>query len=402
MPSVLALTEGYPFGTTLAGVFHVDQFREMASIGIDLTVVGPTPWVPPGFGRFPRWARYNAGPVRQEIEGFTVYRPRYPAIPGEARWLRPHWLQAWTIDRLGLPKPDLIHAFFALPLGATARELSRKWRVPYVTTVLGGDVTHLAQQSVYHRALLTRVLGDAAVSMANGPSLARLASEMTGVDVQTAPLGIDGSRFSNGPSKEAARHALGIDPQSTVILFVGSMIDEKGVGDLLAARSRLRNDRLLFLFVGDGPLRVEAERLEGCRADGAQPLDRISAYMAAADVFALPSRSEGLPTVVVEAGFAGIPVIGSDIAPIVDLLGAQQERGLTVSPGDIDSLARGIQQHLDNPTGAAERAARLRHFVETEHSVSNAVSRLAGIYQYALENPGATAAGMASGSVADS
>ena len=381
MLNVLALTEGFPYGNGLAGVFHVDQFKELAANGINLTVAGATPWVPPGLSRFRRWARYNAGPFRQDIDGFMVYRPRYLAIPGEARWLRPHWVQAAAIERLPIERPDLIHAFFALPQGATARILARRWNIPYLVTSLGGDVTHLAQQSAYHRQLFRQVLIDAKVAMANGPSLARQAATLAGVKVETCPLGIDAKRFTGVISKKAARAELGLPANKTLVLFVGAVSKEKGVVEILQAVRHLDDSTLCCVLVGTGPLSTEASQTPHCLPVGFQDNSRLPLYFAAADMFVLPSHSEGLPTVVIEAGFSVVPVIGSDIPPIRDLLG--HGRGILVPLEDPTALAREIAQMRDAPGPAAEQAARLKDHVAGFYEVKPAVRNLMEIYRQA-------------------
>lgn len=381
MLNVLALTEGFPSGDGLAGVFHVDQFKELAANGIDLTVAGATPWVPPGLGKFRRWARYNAGPFRQDADGFTVYRPRYPAIPGEARWLRPHWIQAAAIERLPIKRPDLIHAFFALPQGAAARILARRWNIPYLATCLGGDVTHLAQQSTYHRRLFQQVLTDARVAMANGPSLARQAAALAGVKVETCPLGIDGSRFAGVIRKKEARAKLGLPADKSLILFVGAISKEKGVMELLQAVRLLDDSMLCCVLVGTGPLSTEATQTPHCLPVGFQDNSRLPMYFAAADMFVLPSHSEGLPTVVIEAGLSAVPVIGSDIPPIRDLLG--NDRGTLVPVGDPAALARAIAQMRDAPGSTAEQAARLKDHITGFYEVKPAVQNLIKIYRQA-------------------
>lgn len=380
--NVLALTEGYPHGAGLAGIFHVDQFRELAANGINLTVAGATPWVPPGLERFPQWARYNAGPVRQEVDGFTVYRPRYPAIPGEARWLRPHWIQAAMIGRLPIPRPDIIHAFFALPQGATARILARRWKVPYLVTCLGGDVTHLTQQSAYHRNLFRDVLTDASTAMANGPSLAWQAAKLANTSVETYPLGTDGKRFIDLPGKSAARAELSLPLDKTLVLFVGSLSEEKGVTELLRAMARLDDPDLCCVLVGTGPLLNQAKATPGCITVGFQDNSRLPAFHAAADMFVLPSHSEGLPTVMIEAGLAGTPVIGSDIPPIRDLL--DDDRGLLTPVGEAEALARAITDVRDDAAAAARRAEHLMKHVNETYEVRPATHKLVGLYERSI------------------
>lgn len=379
MLKVLALTEGYPHGNGLAGVFHVDQFEEIARQGIQLTVAGPTPWVPPGFSLFPRWARYIAGPRREQANGFVVHRPRYLAVPDEQRWLHPSHRQAQAILSLNLPRPDIVHAFFVLPQGETARLLAKTWDVPYLVTALGGDVNVLARQNPRARRLFTRVMQDAAVAMANGPALAHIASEISGVEVTPLSLGVSSRRFADQPSRGEARRMLGLAPDAPVILFVGALIVSKGVVELTEAARRLHGNGWQFLFVGDGDLAPLVVETPGCLCTGVQPRERIPLYLKAADVLVLPTYSEGLPTVVIEAGLARMPVIGSDIPPVLDLLG--EGRGGVVPVRNVSALSDCIKSVIDSPALAEAWADKLNRYVAENHEVSTVARKQIDIYE---------------------
>src|SRR6185295_547883 len=74
---LLVLAVGYPTESYPAGAFHHEQMQQMAASGIDVTVVVPTPWVPPLLRGNPRWRRYVEAPRRQTDGDVVVLRPRY-------------------------------------------------------------------------------------------------------------------------------------------------------------------------------------------------------------------------------------------------------------------------------------------------------------------------------------
>lgn len=377
---VLVLAEGYPYGKSLSGVFHVNQFRLLAEAGIDLSVVAPTPWVPPGLMKLrPRWSEYAEAPFEQKVDGFTVFRPRYLTFPGEHKWGAPHRFQYRAIKKMGLPRPDVVQSFFALPLGAVGRLLAKDWKVPHVVTMLGDDVTIMPYMQQRHRRLFTKVLNEAALAVANGPSLAKEAAGIAGCDVVSLSLGADGNRFEGLPDKKAARETLGLPQDSFLPLYVGGLLVDKGVPELAEALGQMEEGGVQGVFVGDGPERAAIEGRERILCVGMKPPAEIPMYMAAADVLVLPSHHEGLPTAVVEAGFAKLPVIGTDIGGITDLIG--EERGFVVPLKNVDRLTETLISVMNAPDEAQRRAERLTVHVWKHYEVHATTENLIARYR---------------------
>ncbi len=131
--------------------------------------------------------------------------------------------------------------------------------------------------------------------------------------------------FRSGASGAHVRNAFNIRPETRIVLFVGRLIPRKGVPILIEAfRKCLAARRDLFLvIVGEGVLRpscVEATRAGETRGhlavlSGISDTDLYRLYQAA-DLFVLPSLSEGCPTAILEAMFFGCKVVASDIPGI--------------------------------------------------------------------------------------
>ena len=137
-------------------------------------------------------------------------------------------------------------------------------------------------------------------------------------------------------------------------------------------RSSASGEPFLGVFVGDGPERgygADDPRGSG-RLDyrGARPHEEIARYMSAADVLLLPSRSEGLPTVLVEAGSLGLPVIASGVGGIPALLG--DDRGTILREVSAAAIGEALAEFRDTPArggssrrtfqGVRPRGARCR------------------------------------------
>jgi glycosyltransferase involved in cell wall biosynthesis len=123
-----------------------------------------------------------------------------------------------------------------------------------------------------------------------------------------------------------------------------------------------------LVVVGDGPERRALERkaqADGVRGTviflGSRAHDEVALWMNAADCLCLPSRSEGLPNVVIEALASGLPVVASDVGACGELL-AGEECARVVAPGDPAALAGALEgilrRRCDRPALAARHAGR--------------------------------------------
>ncbi|MGZ5829219.1 MAG: glycosyltransferase [Xanthobacteraceae bacterium] len=382
---VLVLAVGYPTETFPAGVFHHQQVQLMAAAGLDVTVVVPTPWVPPFLRGNPRWRKYVDVPARQVDGDVLVLRPRYLTFPRENHWFAPDLSQYLAVRRLNLQPFDVVHGFHILPLGAVARLLAKDWSVPYLTTALGDDVNVYPKLNGRNLRVLKRTVCEADRCFANGETLARETARLTGCPVENLPLGVSASRFSNLPIRHEARAKLGLPADRPVALYVGRMVPGKGIEEFATALDTLRDTRLLGVAIGSGPLLSVLENCPNAICLGARPADEVAIAMAAADLLVLPSHSEGLPTVLMEAGLAYLPIVTTDAPGCIDL--ADGGRALVVQVGDATGLADAIQSIAADPEGARLRAAKMRAYVESHCSVEKNTATLISYYRQLAGQP---------------
>lgn len=188
--------------------------------------------------------------------------------------------------------------------------------------------------------------------------VSRLAVIPNGVPADRFPL-VDATR------RAEARARLGITGGRPTIVYLGSLSSEKHVGPAVAAVTDSLDTRLLV--VGAGPERSGLEAL--ARSSGRSKLivlpgtDDPAAVLAAADVLMLPSLTEGMPAVLIEAGLSGIPVVATDVGGVREIV-RDGETGLLVPAGDLAALTQALQHVLREP-GTLGREARehcLRNF----------------------------------------
>jgi len=365
----------------VGGIFHQTSAESLVRAGCRVDAVAPVSWIPPGLPWFSSTARRrNAIPKNYLHQGVHVYRPRYFHLfrSGVHRRVSRAFCSA---TRRALPgPPDVIHAHYPYPCGSAALELARGWGCPVVLTLHGSDVNLLPSRGPLARRLFIEAVCGADCVIAVSDELARCTESIAGRLPRVLPIGIDLTfRCGSRSDAAAARNALGLPIEGTLLLFVGSLVPAKGVRHLLAAMPVLRQHGVTAVFIGEGPLRSSVEASPGSLAVGLKPNDQVAEYMAAADLLVLPSDREGMPTVLIEAGAAGLPVVATSVGGISSLLG--DDRGLLIEPGSADEVLRGVQAVLDQPELARRRAARLRRYVETHYDADRNADTLKAIYR---------------------
>jgi glycosyltransferase involved in cell wall biosynthesis len=183
--------------------------------------------------------------------------------------------------------------------------------------------------------------------------------------------GVDLAKFTppSAAERQAMRRAIGIEGREVVFMFLGRLVRDKGVAELLDAYERLRKDRpeARLVLVGDqepelDPLPpetiVQLSSLPGVKVVGWTT--DVRSYLAAADVFVLPSYREGLPNALLEASAMGIPSIASDINGCNEVV-ERGKSGLLVRPKDVRELLQAMERLCETGQRASlGRAARRR------------------------------------------
>ena len=227
-----------------------------------------------------------------------------------------------------------------------------------------------------------------AVTPAAGHALEAEGVEPARITVQ--PYGVDAERFRPAPSDPRLRAGWNASSDDVVVLYLGRLLQEKGLADLLRAAAQLRHPRLRLVFVGSGP---ELRRLERMRAalhmeDTATLVpwvqsEAVPRILNAADVFALPSLptphwEEQLGFSAIEAMACGLPVLAARGASIPDVVG---EAGRYFPPYDVDALAHALRRLVDDAAERARLGALARRRVETSLTTVVAGAQLGSVFR---------------------
>jgi teichuronic acid biosynthesis glycosyltransferase TuaC len=388
MTDVLWIVPGYPWSEQPAGgIFHRTQARALARQGLSIIVAAPVPYAPwPLRSLRPRWGAYSRAPLDADDAGVRVIRPRYLNVPRQPRWAQADRLIAQSMwrSRDRWSGASLIHGHSAVE-GMAAWRLGRLAGLPFVLTFHGSDINTWPAAHPDRIDDLRAAVREAAAVIAVSGALAQRVKELTGVDALALPLGSDHRALqAMRVDRDIVRRALDIPGDRVVALFVGHLLRAKGVRTFVDAVDRV-GDPLLGILVGGGPEEGYGQQggIHGgrLRYTGELPHEEALRYLSAADVLVLPSHGEGLPTVVVEAGSLGIPVIATAVGGIPELLGS--ERGTLMAGLGPDALADALRGFLAKREGAAAAAARLQAHVLAHYDVEANAGQLLDCYRAA-------------------
>lgn len=323
-------------------------------------------------------ARPEGSAARELLDGVEVTRVRAGSGGRLRRMTTFLWGLAVAVSRLGRDA-DVIQVQQILYPAAVVALLGRALSRPVVARNTGSGRFGGVQ------LMRTLPLGTVALGV-----VARLTTAIALNDEMAAEMRGAGFRWvvqiANGvevpapvtpAARREARRDIGVE--APVVLFLGRFDREKSPETLLAAWPRVRAARATLLVVGDGPLRPEVEGLASSLGELSRPIRLCgptadpSLYLRAADVVVVPSASEGMSNVLLEAMAHGLPVVATDIAGNREVL-VHPELGALVAPGDPAALARAVDRWLEDPAAAAKAGGSARTHVAERYGVDRMVS----------------------------
>lgn len=318
---------------------------------------------------------------------------RFPQIPGNLGLSsagRSLYLRlAGRASRIHHERPiSVIHAHGALPCGQAAALLAKRLGVPFVVSVHGLDVFNQSGEkgaaAHWRRSSSIACYQSAHTVVCVSGKVQQLLCDNVPGHVSTAVVynGVDAEFFAPVPTAHT---------QGSVVLAVGNLIPTKGQDLLVRALARLvpAFPQLKCRFIGEGPdlprLRSLANEL-GIREQveflGRHSRKGVADAMRRCTVFALPSRSEGLGCVYLEAMACAKPVVacrGQGIEEIID----HEKNGWLISPDNLDELTAAVATMLRNPNLCLNLGSAARQTVLESLTLSHQARRLEAIYREA-------------------
>jgi glycosyltransferase involved in cell wall biosynthesis len=368
MLRVLTLSTLFPNSAQpTLGVFVERQTLELAALdGVELEVVAPVGLPPWPLSRHPHYAPRARLPKREEWKGLPAHRPRYRVLPKIGRGL-----DARSIARALLPVLrrirqrfpfDVIDTQFFWPDGPAAMHLSAALGVPFSIKARGADIQYWAFRSGIGRQILAAGrAADGLLAVSQALKQVMVARGMPADKIRVHYTGVDRDQFR---PVDRARAKAALHIEGPLIVSAGALIPRKGYSLTIGAMTDLPEATLLI--VGDGPQRNCLQRLaakhgvaDRVRFLGNRPQEEVAGLLAAADVMVLPSTSEGLANVWLEALASGTPIVISDVGGAREVLD-RPEGGRIVHfhSGEIASAVRDILARPPDPAAVRATAER--------------------------------------------
>ena len=300
----------------------------------------------------------------------TVLTSRFAQLPELENWqdvrinripsLRRHqdrsgWLEQVSFILVGILKvsrlvkkfqPDVALAFFGIPSGAIAWYVQKKFHIPYMISMRGGDIPGFRPYdfALYHRLVgpFLRVIWKNADSLvANSSGLRNLAIKFEpNAHIDLIPNGVELQDYAGGDR----------DWMPSRLLSVGRLVYQKGLDLTARALAALKDLNWQWVIAGDGSYRQEMESLckemgisDKVTFTGWQTRDQLKELYFHANLFVFPSRHEGMPNAVLEAMASGLPVVASRIAGNEELV-VDGETGHLVASESIPELTSALRR----------------------------------------------------------
>ena len=334
----------------LWGVFNHRSLTALSRNEIGVTAAVPRPHAPP-VGPF---SEFRSIPAEDRSFPYPVSHPRFWYFLPKSLWYHRSGdsmgdaLERWagTFDRV----PDIYHGCHLYPDAYALGTLSETHETPLTAYAHG---TILNEYSTFNRGTRERIrtaLQNSAVIFCSGADIEQKVQAIEPeVTTEVVPIGADPTNFPTDRQPEL-RQELHVPVEKTVVLFCGQFSREKGVADLLDVMNRVEDDSLYFVFIGHGgELRTDVHR---ALEDDGPPYGNalwklhpvaVRRWFAVADLFVLPSYSEGRPTVVYEAMASKTPILATTVGGIPEQV-VDGRTGWLLEPGDVSEL----QSRLDH------------------------------------------------------
>ncbi|MGH7445813.1 MAG: glycosyltransferase, partial [Longimicrobiales bacterium] len=251
-----------------------------------------------------------------------------------------------------------------------------------------GDWVRGLRRKVFYRMIMGRLDGTIAISRTSLEAMRP--GRFRRAVYAMIPNGIDPHALTPAVARAALRESAGAAVDDPVAVYLGSLVQEKRVDRAIEAVRLARRSvpGLQLWIVGDGPLRGALEEQvekagirDAVHFFGTQ--DDVASYLLAADMLLLVSDTEGVPAVVLEAGYLGRPVIATRVGGIAECV-LHERTGLLVERRDADALVAAITRLATNPRLRATLGEQARGWVADHFTMSKVAALYLEFYHRVL------------------
>lgn len=269
------------------------------------------------------------------------------------------WAMKILFSLLRGKKYSIVHCHYVFPSGFFGLMFKRLFGAKLVITAHGGDIDKMARKNSFLFNQTKRILKHADSIIAVGENLKQdMISDFQIPEnkIFVNNMGVNREIFKP-IDKDKAKNKLKLSKQHKHIVFVGNLIEAKGLRELISAFKKLKIDypetELHLIGSNKEPAflsmlkeKIKKENIKDIHFYPPMTQNKIATWMSAADVFVLPSYLEGFGLSALEAMSCHTPVVGSNVGGLTYLL--SDDAGILVKPKDIESLKEGIEKVLNS------------------------------------------------------
>lgn len=292
---------------------------------------------------------------------------------------------------------SVIHCIKAGPEAVVANIVSKIFHKPLIVKVVQDELSNKELESVKGLKMLLRKARHimlrnvdyfVAISDEIEENLKRIISESS--RILRIPNGVDTKKFYPISFKEKIRfrNMLKLPEHDIIILFVGAISKRKGILDLLETMKIIETDYKVTLVIC-GPILEELDigkiideinnKKKNIKIIYRGEINNVDEYMKAADIFVLPSYSEGLPNVLLEAAATGLTLVATDIGGNRDII-KDSENGFLIKTGDLQSLKKHIEDLVENNDKRLSMSLKSLEIIKNRYSLEQVATEYLKLY----------------------
>ena len=253
-------------------------------------------------------------------------------------------------------QPDVLHCHFAVPAGALGWMLSRMTGIPYILTAHLGDVPGGVPEKTdrwfrWMYPFTPPIWKGARKVVAVSEYTRRLAARTYPVQMEVIPNGVELTQ------SELINREIHLPVR---LVFAGRFMPQKNPIQLINILSELSDLSWRCSMVGDGPLLDDVKKLvkevglsERVEFPGWVTPEQVLIYLSKADILVMPSLSEGLPVIGVQALAQGLALVVSKVGGFVDLV-EEEKNGYLIEPIDKTGFVKSLRYLITNPNKLAQ------------------------------------------------
>lgn len=266
-------------------------------------------------------------------------------------------------------RPDCFFAIWAFPDSVATTLVAKILRIPVVAKVHGNDINVMTDDR-WRRWQIVWVMKNAKAILAVSNALKEklISLGVDGGKIHVVYNGINFTSFFQKPVSEA-RSELNLDQNRQVVLFVGNLKKAKGCLELVQAFAQVAHDfpNLDLHFIGEGEMKHQIigisrqkSLVERVFLHGSKPHQDICSWYNAATIISLPSYSEGVPNVLLEAMACGRPVVATEVGGIPEII--TSSTGILVPCKDVHALSVALKTALQGSWDSDKIASHAKCF----------------------------------------